>query len=171
VAEASLPAAAHHPAGSPPDYPAGRPGRAPLLPAKFLVGGAILLLAVAYLVYLSLSSATVYYYTVAEVQAQRQALGSRLVRVSGTVAPGSIARDEARLRFDVSDVSDAAGRLPVVYGGIVPDIFSEEVEVVVEGRYGEDGVFRATSLLTKCPSRFEAALEGRREGRTHDERA
>ena len=168
MAEASLPAAAHHPAGSPPGNPAGRPGRAPLLPARFLVGGAVLLLAVAYLVYLSLSSATVYYYTVAEVQAQRQALGSRLVRVSGTVAPGSIARDEARLRFDVSD---AAGRLPVVYGGIVPDIFSEEVEVVVEGRYGEDGVFRATSLLTKCPSRFEAALEGRREGRTHDERA
>jgi cytochrome c-type biogenesis protein CcmE len=160
VAEASLPAPAHHPAGS----PAGRPGRAPLLPATFLVGGAVLLLAVAYLVYLSLSSATVYYYTVAEVQAQRQAIGSRLVRVSGTVAPGSIAREEARLRFDVSDVSDAAGRLPVVYGGIVPDIFSEEVEVVVEGRYGEDGVFRATSLLTKCPSRFEAALEGRREG-------
>jgi cytochrome c-type biogenesis protein CcmE len=168
VAEASLPAAAHHPAGSPPGNPAGRPGRAPLLPARFLVGGAVLLLAVAYLVYLSLSSATVYYYTVAEVQAQRQALGSRLVRVSGTVAPGSIARDEVRLRFDVSD---AAGRLPVVYGGIVPDIFSEEVEVVVEGRYGEDGVFRATSLLTKCPSRFEAALEGRREGQTHDERA
>ena len=168
MAEASLPAAAHHPAGSPPGNPAGRPGRAPLLPARFLVGGAVLLLAVAYLVYLSLSSATVYYYTVAEVQAQRQALGSRLVRVSGTVAPGSIARDEARLRFDVSD---AVGRLPVVYGGIVPDIFSEEVEVVVEGRYGEDGVFRATSLLTKCPSRFEAALEGRREGQTHDERA
>jgi cytochrome c-type biogenesis protein CcmE len=161
VAEASLPVSAHHPAGSPEGSPAGRPGRAPLLPAKFLVGGAVLLLAVAYLVYLSLSSATVYYYTVGEVQAQRQVIGSRLVRVSGMVAPGSIAREEARLRFDVSD---AAGRLPVVYGGIVPDIFSEEVEVVVEGRYGEDGVFRATSLLTKCPSRFEAALEGRREG-------
>ena len=170
MAEASLPAAAHHPAGSPDGSPAGRPGRAPLLPAKFLVGGAVLLLAVAYLVYLSLSSATVYYYTVAEVQAQRQAIGSRLVRVSGTVAPGSIARDEARLRFDVSDA--LPGRLPVVYGGIVPDIFSEEVEVVVEGRYGEDGVFRATSLLTKCPSRFEAALEGRREGHAQpDERA
>ena len=41
----------------------------------------------------------------------------------------------------------------------------------IGGRYGEDGVFRATSLLTKCPSRFEAALEGRREGQTHDERA
>jgi cytochrome c-type biogenesis protein CcmE len=160
VAEASLPAPAHHPAGS----PAGLPGQAPLLPAKFLAGGVVLLLAVAYLVYLSLSSATVYYYTVGEVQAQRQALGSRLVRVSGMVAPGSIAREEARLRFDVSDLSDAAGRLPVVYGGIVPDIFSEEVEVVVEGRYGEDGVFRATSVLTKCPSRSEAALEGRREG-------
>jgi cytochrome c-type biogenesis protein CcmE len=168
VAEASLPAAAHHPAGSPPGSPAHRPARGPLLPAKFLVGGAVLLVAGLYLVYLSLSSATVYYYTVAEVQAQRQALGSRLVRVSGTVAPGSVAREEARLRFDVSD---AAGRLPVVYAGIVPDIFSEEVEVVVEGRYGEDGVFRATSLLTKCPSRFEAALEGRREGHTHDERA
>ena len=131
-------------------------------PAKFVVGGAVILLAVAYLVYVSLGSATVYYLTVSEVQAQvapaggtaAGAPGGRPVRVGGIVAPGSIGRTEGRLRFDLTD---AFGRMPVVYAGILPDIFAEEADVVVEGRLGADGVFQAAMLLTKCPSRFEAA--------------
>ncbi|MDQ8151089.1 MAG: cytochrome c maturation protein CcmE, partial [Gemmatimonadota bacterium] len=44
--------------------------------------------------------------------------------------------------------------------GLIPDTFSDSVDVVVEGRLGEDGVFRATTLLAKCASRYEAAPEG-----------
>jgi cytochrome c-type biogenesis protein CcmE len=53
-------------------------------------------------------------------------------------------------------VQDASGEFPVVYkGGPVPDIFGEQVEVVVEGKYLPDGTFAAETLLAKCPSKFE----------------
>jgi cytochrome c-type biogenesis protein CcmE len=38
----------------------------------------------------------------------------------------------------------------------VPDIFKDNVEVVVEGVYDRDGVFAADTLLAKCPSKFES---------------
>ena len=54
-------------------------------------------------------------------------------------------------------VHDASGQMPVYYrGGPVPDIFGEEVQVVVEGKVGPDGTFQASTLLAKCPSKFEA---------------
>jgi cytochrome c-type biogenesis protein CcmE len=126
--------------------------RRPLLPMRFLVGGAVVLLAVTYLAYVSLGTATVYYLTVGELQARGPS--AELVRVAGQVEPGSIVREAAgrSVRFVVSD---GAARLPVTYGGVVPDIFAGDVEVVVEGRYTAAGDFRATNLLTKCPSRFE----------------
>jgi cytochrome c-type biogenesis protein CcmE len=47
--------------------------------------------------------------------------------------------------------------MPVYYkGGPVPDIFGEEVQVVVEGKVGPDGTFQASTLLAKCPSKFES---------------
>jgi cytochrome c-type biogenesis protein CcmE len=46
---------------------------------------------------------------------------------------------------------------PVVYRGIIPDTFTDSVDVVVEGRLGRDGTFRATTLLAKCASRYENA--------------
>jgi cytochrome c-type biogenesis protein CcmE len=48
---------------------------------------------------------------------------------------------------------------PVVYRGLAPDTFTDGVEVVVEGRLQPDGTFRATTLLAKCGSRYEAVPE------------
>ena len=131
--------------------PAGR-----LVPLKPLVGGTIVMLAVVYLVVTSLRTATAYYLTVSELRTQQAlgALGARAVRVSGDVVPGSIVREGATVRFKVAD---AGGSLPVVYKGIVPDIFGENIQVVVEGRPGADGAFEAKALLAKCPSKFESA--------------
>ena len=53
-------------------------------------------------------------------------------------------------------VYDGSGKVPVYYrGGPVPDIFGDEVQVVVEGKYNADGTFVANTLLAKCPSKFE----------------
>jgi cytochrome c-type biogenesis protein CcmE len=43
----------------------------------------------------------------------------------------------------------------VVYRGLAPDTFTDDVDVVVEGRLMPDGTFRATTLLAKCGSRYE----------------
>jgi cytochrome c-type biogenesis protein CcmE len=54
-------------------------------------------------------------------------------------------------------MADDGGSLPVVYKGMIPDIFGPGIQVVVEGRY-VDGTFQATSLLAKCPSKYTAEV-------------
>jgi cytochrome c-type biogenesis protein CcmE len=48
----------------------------------------------------------------------------------------------------------------VVYNGIIPDAFTEDVQVIVEGKYHKDtNTFNASTLLAKCPSKYEAEVE------------
>ena len=124
-------------------------------PLKLAIAGGVVLLAIAYLVLTATSATTVYYVTVPELRAQGLPAG-RFVRVSGGVASGSVVREGTTVRFDIADTS---GDLPVVYEGVVPDIFGDGAQVVVEGRLAADGTFQARTLLAKCPSRFEAAPE------------
>jgi hypothetical protein len=46
------------------------------------------------------------------------------------------------------------GSLPVAYTGIVPDMFAEGRDVIIEGRY-VDGVLQAHAVMTSCPSKYE----------------
>ncbi len=46
--------------------------------------------------------------------------------------------------------------LPVVYKGVKPDTFEQGESVVAEGRLGSDGVFQASNILVKCPSKYES---------------
>jgi cytochrome c-type biogenesis protein CcmE len=46
--------------------------------------------------------------------------------------------------------------VPVAYHGILPDMFAEGREVVVEGRYA-DGGLAARQIMTSCPSKYEPA--------------
>ena len=123
---------------------------------KIVVGGIVILLAVAYLVVAALPSGTAYYITVSELADMGERAQTQQSRVSGNVVPGSIVRgaETQDMRFQVEDES---GRLTVVYSGVVPDIFTDSVQVVVEGTQSADGVFQAHTLLAKCPSRFEEA--------------
>jgi cytochrome c-type biogenesis protein CcmE len=77
------------------------------------------------------------------------------VKMGAKVVPGSIQRDVASqtIRFEATDGQTT---YPVVYRGLAPDTFTDDVEVVVEGRLQPDGTFRATTLLAKCGSRYEA---------------
>ena len=49
--------------------------------------------------------------------------------------------------------------LPVNYKGVVPDNFADDIEVVVEGRLADSGVFEANKLMTKCESKYKAKVE------------
>jgi cytochrome c-type biogenesis protein CcmE len=120
-----------------------------------LIAGGAVLLGVLYLMLTALQTTTVYYLTVGELLDRGAAAYGQQVRVAGDVLPGSVTREDAGLgvRFLVHDGS---GQVPVYYrGGPVPDIFGDEVQVVVEGKYGADGTFVANTLLAKCPSKFE----------------
>lgn len=128
--------------------------RNPWLNPKLLIVAAVLLAAVGFLVFNAMGSSMAYFQTVGELKSSGQGLDGEQIRVGGGVEPGSIEEralsDE--LRFTITDGTNT---LPVVYDGVVPDIFMEDVEVVAEGTIGPDGTMVATKLLTKCPSRFE----------------
>jgi cytochrome c-type biogenesis protein CcmE len=89
--------------------------------------------------------------------------GGGSYKLGGKVVDGSIERGPGdRLNFDVREPKGGDARLHVVYEGVVPDPFRAGREVSVEGRL-RDGRFVAErdSLVTKCPSKFENADDGR----------
>ena len=54
---------------------------------------------------------------------------------------------------------DESVTFPVEFRDALPDTFTDDAEVVLEGRLRGDGVFEAETLQTKCGSRYEAAPE------------
>jgi cytochrome c-type biogenesis protein CcmE len=109
----------------------------------------------------------VYYHTPSELVAKVAADPSYrevAVKVAGRVAPGSVHFDQRTLdlRFDVVDIENPSTRFPVHYQGPLPDTFEEGRDVVAEGHYAKDG-FEASTVLTKCGSRYEATAEDYRQ--------
>ena len=122
--------------------------------SKFIIGGAIIVLALGYLIVSSIGGSTAYYLTVEEVKAQGPL--ERTVRVAGTVIGETIEwnAQELMLKFKIADDS---GSLAVIYSGPRPDMLRDDAEAVVEGRYIEGESFEANNLLLKCPSKYEEA--------------
>ncbi len=112
---------------------------------------------IGYLIYTSISANSMYFLTVGELQQKGASVYGEQVRVYGKVTPGTPKyEDGGLLRFNAR--ADGA-EMKVVYDGVVPDIFKDDVEVIVTGRYNANGVFEADELLAKCPSKFESAGE------------
>lgn len=89
----------------------------------------------------------VFFLSPSEVAA-KQAPAGRTFRVGGLVQNGSVQRDNDGLtvRFIVTDTAES---IPVVYKGILPDLFKEGKGCVAQGRIGDDGVFYADQVLAK----------------------
>jgi cytochrome c-type biogenesis protein CcmE len=150
--------------------------------AKFVVGGALILAAIVYLIWTSATANAQYFMTVDEVQTQGASLVGRQLRISGAVIGDTIQYDSDKLvlSFTVANTPgdqkeiDAQGglaqvlheavtdpsrsRLLVVYSGVKPDLLKNEAQAIMTGRLDENGVFHADELLLKCPSRYEEAL-------------
>lgn len=129
--------------------------------SKFLLGGLVILGTASYLMASSIRETAVYYLTPGELSAKTVADPTFFetgVKVGARVVPGSIKR-AAGGRETSFAMTDGAKTYNVVYRGITPDTFTDGVDVVVEGRLGRDGTFRATTLLAKCASRYENAPE------------
>ena len=126
---------------------------------RYWIGGLIVLAAIGFLGFRAFAGAATYYYTVGEVLAKGSSMHGQTVRVEGTVIDGSIQRLSAGrvLKFSVSDNTSGSQSLPIVYSGIVPDTFSAGNVAVVQGVLGADGTFQATQLMTKCPTKYQAA--------------
>ena len=135
---------------------------------RFMVGLVGVAAVVTYLIWTGVSQTMVYYLTPVELMAKVETDPSFRdvgVKVSGQVVKGSWVQgrdgeeDQLLHTFVVHDLADPSVTFPVEFRDALPDTFTDEVEVVMEGRLRDDGVFEATTLLTKCGSRYEAAPE------------
>ena len=102
---------------------------------------------VGYLIFTASGASAEYYVTVSELRAHPT---SGDVRVAGVVQE-DVQKSGLHVNFTEKD---GTASMPVDYTGTLPDIFKPGITVVVEGKMGADGVFRARTLLAKCPSRF-----------------
>jgi cytochrome c-type biogenesis protein CcmE len=112
-----------------------------------IVGGLAALGIAAGLVLNAFQSNLVFFFSPSQVHA-KEAPRDRTFRVGGLVEPGSVSRRSDGLTVEFR-VTDTAQTIPVVYTGILPDLFKEGKGVVAQGRLGPDGVFKATEVLAK----------------------
>ena len=111
----------------------------------------------------------VFFFTPSQVAAN-EAPKDRAFRIGGLVEAGSVARDKDGLTVTFR-VTDTAKTIPVVYTGILPDLFREGKGVVAQGRIVPDGTFRASEVLAKHDENYmppQAAEALRKAGHPMD---
>jgi cytochrome c-type biogenesis protein CcmE len=149
---------------------------------KFIIGGALILVAVVVLIISSTQASAEYFMTISELQDAGPSVVGKSLRISGAVMGDTIQYDaqSLTLKFTVADVPgdnkeiEAQGglakvlheavvdpnraHLEVVYVGPKPDLLRDEAQAIMTGSMGQDGVFYAKELLLKCPTRYEEAV-------------
>jgi cytochrome c-type biogenesis protein CcmE len=113
----------------------------------FIIAGLAGLGIAAALVLSAFQKNLVFFFSPTQVVA-KEAPVNRTFRVGGLVEQGTLKRenDGLTVRFKVTDTSNS---IPVVFKGIIPDLFKEGRGCVAEGRIGSDGVFYADKVLAK----------------------
>ena len=140
--------------------------------ALWIVSGLAAIGVAAGLVLNAFQSNLVFFLTPTQV-ASHEAPRDRAFRIGGLVESGSVVREKDALtvRFNVTDT---AKTIPVVYTGILPDLFREGKGVVAQGRLQSDGTFRASEVLAKHDENYmppEAAHALKQAGHEIDKSA
>jgi cytochrome c-type biogenesis protein CcmE len=149
---------------------------------KLIIGVVIIIAAVVYLIASSTLSQSQYFLTVEELQSNQAEYVGKNVRMSGVVLGDSIRYDPQTLEltFQVAQIPgdhrviEQMGGMSVVlaqaahdptlpkmtihYVGPRPDLLKDEAQAIITGSLDENGVFQASELLLKCPSKYQSEL-------------
>lgn len=89
----------------------------------------------------------VFFFSPSQVAAKEAPIGKSF-RIGGLVAEGSVQREDSSTTVHFA-VTDTAQTIPVVYTGILPDLFREGKGVVAQGKMSAKGIFEADEVLAK----------------------
>jgi cytochrome c-type biogenesis protein CcmE len=120
---------------------------------KFLVGGAVIVLALGYMIWAGVTQSAVYFVTPSELSATP--VTGKAYRLGGLVERGTLKWNPGTLDLTFS-VSDGKTSVPVRHKGAPPDLFGEGRGAVVEGQWTKDGYFKATQILAKHSEEYKA---------------
>ena len=126
---------------------------------RFLIGGVVILVALAYIIYGGMQQALVYFKMPSELRAEESSMKGKFVRMGGMVVKGSMEKDLQNLTYKFQ-ITDGGTSFPVYFKGVPPDLFVEGKGAVVEGRVGGDGVFQATMIMAKHAEDYSPHADG-----------
>ena len=132
---------------------------------KIFVAGALGVAAAA-LAFLALSNMgenLVYYWTPEELLAAGSKAEGADVRLGGMVKKDSVDWDKEAQTLDFT-VFDGVAEVAVHSTGLPPQMFRENIGVVIEGQLGSDGVFRSSRMLVKHDNTYTAPEGGAHPG-------
>jgi cytochrome c-type biogenesis protein CcmE len=118
---------------------------------------AVLLAAMAIILFEGLSNATMYFYNADEAVAKKTSLEDKRFRLQGQVVPGTVRDTGETVDFDVTFNGVTVA---VQNQGSPPELFQEGIPVVLEGKWQGD-VFASDRILVKHTSEYKAANPGR----------
>ena len=129
---------------------------------RFFFGVLVVVGAIGYLIYTGIRETSNYYLTIEEFLPQKDAFANEGIRLAGRVQTGSVQWDPKDLRlsfmlgpFEAKEQLDTLPGLRVNYQGILPDMFTEGRDVIVEGKYENGQSLIAKTIMTSCPSKYE----------------
>ena len=124
----------------------------------YIIGGIIIFIALCSLGFVAFRGAATYYYTVAEILSKANSLNGQTVRVAGPVVGNSLEVSKSPVnsaKFVMHDRDNTQLVLTITYQGTLPDAFKEGTDAVAEGKLNPNGVFEASQIIVKCPSKYE----------------
>ena len=126
---------------------------------KFLIAAIVLISSLVYFAFMAFQSATVYYYTVGEINTQASTPEGRMVRVSGKLVPDSFHRSVGSTVAHFS-LTDGENTMNAMHNGVLPDLFfNEHSEIILEGVQQSGKEFDSQNVIVKCPSKYVALSE------------
>ena len=128
--------------------------------------------ATAYLLYLAADSSLTYCYLVDQFiesplykasqddtpMVDSQTNSNCVVRLAGRVKKASIVTNVEEMQLDF-ELAGQKSSIPVRFRGVIPKNFAVDKEVFVEGKLGNNGVFSASRILTRCESKYKVKLQ------------
>jgi cytochrome c-type biogenesis protein CcmE len=145
--------------------PGGRRWVGPAIAVSVAMGAA----AISALVLTGMQDKAIYSRPVDALLAERAKFVGRPVRAEGNLVHGSLVKRELPCEYRFTIEKNGA-ELPVRFGQcVVPDTFRDvpdlDVGVTVEGELQPNATFEATSVLAKCPSKYE--MQQRKQNGEH----
>ena len=128
--------------------------------AGAIAGIAVVLSAFGYLVYGGIGDNLVYFLTPPELLAKGEAAYDAPVRLGGMVVPGSVTWNAEAIDLRFRMKGEGTETVEVHASKAPPQMFRENMGVVVEGRLTRAGVFEASNLMVKHSNEYRAPDAG-----------
>jgi cytochrome c-type biogenesis protein CcmE len=140
--------------------PAGRPpvtGTDRRQRRRLIAVGVVLVAAFVFLIVKGLGSSLNYFETVDQAVASMAMLGTETFRLEGLVVPGSVHRHDGGVDFVAAGAKD---RVAVVNTGNPPQLFQNDIPVVVVGHFSGD-TFVSNQIIVDHTAQYVAKYPNR----------